>query len=80
MRFEQVKKVRKDNKARKLIERFLSSNHDKVEVFNEGDYDNNKKMAAALRFVIKKHYPDLIHIKYSQDRVYLNKLKKDRSL
>jgi hypothetical protein len=76
MRFE---KVRKDNKIQRLIDRFLESEYDKVEVFNEDDYMNNTRMAAALRFVIKNHYKDVVNVSKTNDRVFLYRISQDVS-
>lgn len=74
MRFEQVKKGRKDNKVQKLIEQFLATNFDKVEVINEDDYESNTQMAAAIRATIKNSYDGKVQITRSQGRVFLTKV------
>lgn len=71
MRFE---KVKKDNKVQRLIDRFLESDYDKVEVFNEDDYINNARMVAAIRFVIKNHYAGIVNVSKTNDRVFLYKV------
>lgn len=75
MRFEKVKRGRKDNKVQKLIDQFLKTGFDKAEVFNEDDYDNNSKMIAAMRFVIKSYYPDQVEVSKISDRVFLTRIK-----
>lgn len=73
MRFEPVKRGRKDNKAHSLVEQFLQSKYQKVEVFNEGDYESNAQMTAAIRFVINSYYIGQLHISRKGDRVFLSK-------
>ena len=75
MRFEQVKRGRKDTKVQKLIEQFLKSNYDKVEIFNEDDYEDNHKMVAAMRFIIRNHYNGIVNVSKTNDRVFLYKTK-----
>ena len=74
MRFEQVKKGRKDSKVQKLIDQFLASKHDKVEVFNEDDYESNAQMAAAIRFAIKSYYDGQLQVSRTNNRVFLSKI------
>ena len=74
MRFEQVKKGRKDNKIQKLIDQFLASKYDKVEVFNEDDYESNAQMAAAIRFGIKSYYDGQLTVTRTNNRVFLTKI------
>lgn len=77
MRFEAVKK---DGKVHKLIQRFLESKYDEVEVFNEDDYPDNKRMAAAIRFVINNDYKTNVKVKHINGRVFLERLiAKDHS-
>lgn len=73
MRFEQVKKGRKDNKVQKLIEQFLASKYDKVEVFNEDDYESNAQMTAAIRFAIRSYYDGQLQVTRTNNRVFLTK-------
>lgn len=73
MRFEPVKKEKKENKIQKLINQFLQSKHEKVEVFNEDDYESNNKMISAMRFVIKNHYNGVVNVSKINDHVYLYK-------
>ena len=75
MRFEQVKRGRKDNKAIKLNEEFLETRYDRVEVHNEDDYESNASMAAALRFVVGNYFPDKLQVNVKSERVYLTKIK-----
>lgn len=75
MRFEQVKRGRKDSKVQKLIDQFLETNYDKVEIFNEDDYDDNDKMTAAMRFIIRNHYDGIVNVSKTNDRVFLYKIK-----
>lgn len=74
MRFEQVKKGRKDNKIQKLIDQFLKTNYDKVEVFNEEDYESDTQMVAAMRFIINRDYKDQVKVSKTNDRVFLKKI------
>lgn len=76
MRFE---KVRKDNKIQRLIDKFLESEYDRVEVFNEDDYMNNTRMTAAIRFVIKNHYEGTVNVSKTNDRVFLYRISQDVS-
>ena len=76
MRFEQIKKGRKDNKVQKLIDQFLASKFEKVEVFNEDDYESNAQMTAAIRFAIKSYYDGELEVKRTNNRVFLMKLAK----
>lgn len=73
MRFERIKEVQKDSKIHKLIDEFIKTNYDRVEVINEDDYANNKRMTAAIRWVIKNDYPDKVKVSNIKDRVYLSK-------
>lgn len=72
MRFEAVKH---DGKVHKLVQKFLESKFDEVEVFNEEDYPDNKRMAAAIRFVINNHYKNDVKVKHITGRVFLVRLK-----
>ena len=76
MRFEQVKRGRKDNKAKKLIDEFMTTRYDRVEVHNEDDYESNAQMAAALRFVASNYYADSLQVQRKNDRVFLTKIKR----
>ena len=73
MRFEKVKEIQKDSKVHKLIDDFIKTNYDRVEVINEEDYADNKRMTAAIRWVIKNDYPDKVKVSNIKDRVYLSK-------
>ena len=75
MRFEPVKKGRKDSKVQKLIEQFLASKHDKVEVFNEDDYESNAQMTASIRFAIKSYFDGQLEVRRTNNRVFLSKVK-----
>lgn len=74
MRFEQIKKGRKDNKIQKLINQFLETKYDKVEVFNEEDYESDAQMVAAMRFIINRDYKDIVKVSKTNDRVFLKKI------
>lgn len=76
MRFEPVKQGRKDNKVNKLIEQFLNCKYEKVEVFNENDFESNARMVAALRFAVKSYYTDQVEVKRVSDRIFLIKKEK----
>lgn len=73
MRFEKVKEIQKDSKVHKLIDDFIKTNYDRVEVINEEDYVDNKRMTAAIRWVIKNDYPDKVKVSNIKDRAYLSK-------
>lgn len=73
MRFERVKEIQKDSKIHKLIDEFIKTNYDRVEIINENDYMDNKRMVAALRWVIKNDYPEKVKTSMIKDRVYLSK-------
>ena len=74
MRFEKVKEVRKDDKVHKLIDDFIKTNYDRVEVINEDDYKNDNAMVSALRWVIKNDYADKVKASKIKERVYLSKI------
>lgn len=75
MRFEKIKEEpKKDNKIRKLIDDFIKTNYDRVEVINEEDYKDNSRMTAAIRWVIKNDYADKVKVSNIKDRVYLSKI------
>lgn len=74
IRFEKIKEPQKDSKIHKLIDEFIKTNYDRVEVINENDYDDNKKMTAAMRWVIKHDYSDKVKVANLKERVYLSKL------
>ena len=74
MRFEKVKEVKKDDKVHKLIDDFIKTNYDRVEVINEDDYKNDNAMVSALRWVIKNDYADKVKASKIKDRVYLSKI------
>ncbi len=73
MRFERVKEVVKDSKVHKLIDDFIKTNYDRVQIINEEDYADDKRMVAALRWVIKNDYVDKVKVSYIKNRVYLSK-------
>lgn len=73
MRFEKVKEVVKDSKVHNLINDFIKTNYDRVEVINEEDYADNKRMVAAIRWIIKNDYADKVKVSNIRDRVYLSK-------
>lgn len=75
MRFEQVKRGRKDNKAKKLVDEFMETRYDRVEVHNEEDYETNAQMAASLRFVVQNYYDGKLQVSRKNDRVFLSKIK-----
>lgn len=74
MRFEKVKEIKKDDKVHKLIEDFIKTNYDRVEVINEEDYKNDNAMVSALRWVIKNDYADKVKASKIKERVYLSKI------
>lgn len=74
MRFEKVKEVRKDDKVHKLIDDFIKTNYDRVEVINEDDYKTDNAMVSALRWVIKNDYADKVKASKIRERVYLSKI------
>ena len=74
MRFERVKDPKKDSKVNKLIDEFIKTNYDRVEIINENDYKDNNAMVAALRWVIKNDYADKVKASKIQGRVYLSKI------
>lgn len=74
MRFEKVREIKKDDKVHKLIDEFIKTNYDRVEVINEDDYKNNNAMISALRWVIKNDYADKVKASKIKERVYLSKI------
>ncbi len=74
MRFEKVKEVKKDDKVHKLIDDFIKTNYDRVEVINEDDYKSDNAMVSALRWVIKNDYADKVKASKIKERVYLSKI------
>ena len=74
MRIERVKEIKKDSKIHKLIDEFIKTNYDRVEVINEDDYKDNAAMTAALRWIIKSDYVDKVKVSKIKERVYLSKL------
>ena len=74
MRFEKVKEIKKDDKVHILIDDFIKTNYDRVEVINEDDYKNNNAMTSALRWVIKNDYADKVKASKIKERVYLSKI------
>ena len=77
MRFERVKEVKKDDKVHKLIDEFIKTNYDRVEVINEDDYKTDSAMVSALRWVIKNDYADKVKASKIRERVYLSKIDFD---
>ena len=77
MRFERIKEVVKDSKVHKLIDDFIKTNYDRVQVINEEDYADDKRMVAAIRWVIKNNYPDKVKVSHIKNRVYLSKIDYD---
>ena len=73
MRFEKIKEVVKDSKVHKLIDDFIKTNYDRVQVINEDDYADDKRMVAAIRWVIKNDYSNKVKVSHIKDRVYLSK-------
>ena len=74
MRFERVKEEKRDNKVNKLIEDFIKTNYDRVEIINEDDYKDNLAMVSALRWTIKNDYADKVKASKIKGRVYLSKI------
>lgn len=74
MRIERVQETKKDSKVHKLINEFIKTNYDRVEVINEDDYKDNAAMTAALRWVIKNDYSDKVKVSKIKERVYLSKV------
>jgi len=74
LRIERIKEVTKDSKVHKLIDEFIKTNYDRVQVINEEDYADNKRMTAAIRWVIKNDYPDKVKVSHVKDKVYLSKI------
>ena len=74
MRIERVREIKKDSKIHKLIDEFIKTNYDRVEVINEDDYKDNAAMTAALRWVIKNDYAEKVKISKIKERVYLSKV------
>ena len=77
MRFEKVKEIKKDDKVHKLIDDFIRTNYDRVEVINEDDYKTDSAMVSALRWVIKNDYADKVKASKIRERVYLSKVDFD---
>lgn len=74
MRFEKVREIKKDSKINKMIDEFIKTNYDRVEIINEDDYKDNIAMTAALRWVIKNDYADKVKVSKIKERVYLSKI------
>lgn len=74
MRFEKVKEEKRDNKVNKLIEDFIKTNYDRVEIINEDDYKDNLAMVSALRWTIKNEYAEKVKASKIKGRVYLSKI------
>lgn len=77
LRIEQVKKGRKDIKVEKLLNEFIETGYDKVEVLNEDDYPTNKEMASAIRSIVTIKYRDKVRVTRNKERVFISKIKKD---
>lgn len=74
MRFEKIKEeIKKDSKVHKLIDDFIKTNYDRVQIINEEDYADDKRMVAAIRWVIKNDYPEKVKVSHLKDKVYLSK-------
>ena len=76
MKFEKLKRGRRDNKVTKFIDEFINTNYDRVEVFNEEDYETDDQMVAALRFAIKNYYKDQINISKTNGRIFMFRIDK----
>lgn len=76
MRFEKLKKGRKDSKVTKFIDEFIETNYDRAEIFNEEDYETDDQMVAALRFAIKSYYKDKINISKTGGRIFMFRIDK----
>lgn len=77
MRFERIKEEKRDSKVNKLIDEFIKTNYDRVEVINEDDYKDNQAMVSALRWVIKNDYSEKVKASHLKNRVYLSKINFD---
>lgn len=75
MRIEEVRKGRKDVKVEKLLNEFIETGYDKVEVLNEDDYPTNKEMASAIRSVVAVKYRDKVKVIRNKERVFITKIK-----
>lgn len=73
MRFEQIKKHKRDSKVHKLIDQFLATKYDAVEVINEEDYESDAAMTAAIRFAIRSYYNGQLIVTRTNNRVFLTK-------
>lgn len=71
MRFEKLKKGKKDSRVTKFIDKFINTNYDKVEIFNEEDYETDDQMVAALRFAVKNYYKDQVNISKTNGRIFM---------
>lgn len=76
MKFEKLKRGRKDSKVTKFIDEFIDTNYDRVEVFNEDDYPTDDQMVAALRFAIKNYYKDQVNISKTNNRIFMYRIDK----
>lgn len=76
MRFEKLKRGRKDSKVTKFIDDFVETNYDRVEVFNEEDFETDGKMIAALRFAAKSYYEDKVKITTNNGRIFMSRIDK----
>jgi len=77
MRFERIKEVKKDSKIHILIDEFIKTNYDRVEIINEDDYKDNQAMISAMRWVIKNDYADKVKASKIREKVYLSKVDFD---
>lgn len=74
MRLKKIREIRKDDKVHKLIEDFIKTNYDRVEVINEEDYKDNQAMISAIRWALKNDYSDKVKASKIKGRVYLSKI------
>lgn len=74
MRLKKIREIRKDDKVHKLIDEFIKTNYDRVEVINEEDYKDNQAMISAIRWVVKNDYSDKVKASKIKGRVYLSKI------
>lgn len=74
MRLKKIREIRKDDKVHKLIDDFIKTNYDRVEVINEDDYKDNQAMISAIRWVVKNDYSDKVKASKIKGRVYLSKI------
>lgn len=74
IRLKKIREIRKDDKVHKLIEDFIKTNYDRVEVINEEDYKDNQAMISAIRWALKNDYSDKVKASKIKGRVYLSKI------